>query len=324
MTRATERWQETMRYAVDTGAAPPGPRRSRWPLALAAVVRDRCAWAGRCRLERPRPRAIGPGSIRTARRSPWPASGRPPSRPGSAATRGTRAPRRTRPQSPLRPAPISPRPVSLSTDRSRRSRAPSRPLRTTRRGRPTPVIRCPPRSGQAGEAPELAPSPAPTGAGRIRAAPGQESSGRRTRRRRQARSGADRVERPRAAPRITGGGREYPPRVGRGGRAGTACQRLPLLRCLFLDALASAAKGPLPCRETEEDEMCQRGFGTRQLDQALCRLCDRGRGSAGPVNQPTSGTALPMTRASSSLEAVLSRKAIGSAAAARCRVSSSE
>src|SRR5688500_9323935 len=38
MTRATERWQETMRYAVDTGAAPPGPRRSRWPLALAAVV----------------------------------------------------------------------------------------------------------------------------------------------------------------------------------------------------------------------------------------------------------------------------------------------
>lgn len=38
MTRATERWQETMHYAVDTGAAPPGPRRSRWPLALAAVV----------------------------------------------------------------------------------------------------------------------------------------------------------------------------------------------------------------------------------------------------------------------------------------------
>jgi hypothetical protein len=38
MTRATERWQETMRYAVDTGAVPPGPRRSRWPLALAAVV----------------------------------------------------------------------------------------------------------------------------------------------------------------------------------------------------------------------------------------------------------------------------------------------
>ena len=38
MTRATERWQETMRYAVDTGAMAPGPRRSRWPLALAAVV----------------------------------------------------------------------------------------------------------------------------------------------------------------------------------------------------------------------------------------------------------------------------------------------
>ena len=38
MTRATERWQETMRYAVDTGAVPLGPRRSRWPWALAAVV----------------------------------------------------------------------------------------------------------------------------------------------------------------------------------------------------------------------------------------------------------------------------------------------
>ena len=73
-----------------------------------------------------------------------------------------------------------------------------------------------PRSGQAGEAPELAPSPAPMGAGRIRAAPGQESFRRRTRRRRQARSGADRVERPRAAPRITGGGREYPAPSGPG------------------------------------------------------------------------------------------------------------
>jgi hypothetical protein len=38
MTRATERWQDGMRYAADTGAVPPGPRRCRWPLAVAAVV----------------------------------------------------------------------------------------------------------------------------------------------------------------------------------------------------------------------------------------------------------------------------------------------
>ena len=286
-----------------------GPLRLGWP------VPPRAAAA----------RAIGPGSIRTARRSPWPASGRPPSRPGSAATRGipgaeanaaaepvaTRSDLAAAREPLARPEPtitgaIAPAP----DDEARTAKDPSSPvLRAADRPAKRPTLR----------KARLAPA-----ADRVRTAPGQESCRRRTRRRRQARSGADRVECPRAAPRIAGGGREYPPRVGRGGRAGTACQRLPLLRCLFLDALASAAKGPFPCRETEEDEMCQRRVRQRQLDQALCRLCDRGRGSAGPVDQPTSGTALPMTRASSSLEAVLSRKAIGSAAAARCRVSSSE
>ena len=324
MTRATERWQETMRYAVDTGAVPLGPRRSRWPWALAAVVGTAAlVLAGAASSGRgPGNRAwVDPDRPATALASAGPAA-EPARKRSYTRNAGAEANAAAEPaavhshiaaaREPLdRPEPATTGAIAAAPhDEAAASR--------------TPVIRCAPRSGQAGEAPELAPSPAPIGAGRIRAAPGQESSGRRTRRRRQARSGADRVERPRAAPRITGGGREYPPRVGRGGRAGTACQRLPLLRCLFLDALASAAKGPLPCRETEEDEMCQRGFGTRQLDQALCRLCDRGRGSAGPVDQPTSGTALPMTRASSSLEAVLSRKAIGSAAAARCRVSSSE
>ena len=38
MTRATERWQDAMRYTQDTGSVPRGARRCRWPLAVAAVV----------------------------------------------------------------------------------------------------------------------------------------------------------------------------------------------------------------------------------------------------------------------------------------------
>ena len=111
-----------------------GPLRLGWP------VPPRAAAA----------RAIGPGSIRTARRSPWPAPGRPPSRPGSAATRGTRAPRRTRPQSPLQArSDLAAAREPLARPGAGDLRAPSRPLRTTRRGTAngpsSPVLRAPDR-----------------------------------------------------------------------------------------------------------------------------------------------------------------------------------
>ena len=257
MTRATERWQETMRYAVDTGAVPLGPRRSRWPWALAAVVGTAAlVLAGAASSGRgPGNRAwVDPDRPATALASAGPAA-EPARKRSYTRNAGAEANAAAEPvavhshiaaaREPLdRPEPATTGAIAPAPHDEARSANARHPLRSALR------------TGRRSARPCAKP-----GSHRSRPHPSRARSGklrRRTRRRRQARSGADRVERPRAAPRITGGGREYPPRVGRGGRAGTACQRLPLLRCLFLDALASAAKGPLPCRETEEDEMCQR------------------------------------------------------------------
>ena len=176
MTRATERWQETMRYAVDTGAVPLGPRRSRWPWALAAVVGTAAlVLAGAASSGR------GPGN------RAWVDPDRPAITLASAGPAAEPARKRSYTRNAGAEANAAAEPVAVHSHIAAAREPLDRPEPATTgaiapaphdEARPAerPSSAVAPRSRQAGEAPDLAPSPARIGADRIRAAPGQESS----------------------------------------------------------------------------------------------------------------------------------------------------